>query len=364
MDQERAAWLGLASLADILGSRRLTQLIERTGSPVAAWGASASLLRELGCKPDTVTCAVEHRAAFDTAASQVIMERDHIELILQTDSRYPALLTTIPDAPIALFVRGDATLLASRAIAFVGTRKCTQYGEIATRRIVEPLARSGTTITSGLAYGIDAAAHRACLDAGGRTIAVLGTGIDRVSIYPAAHRALAEQIITHGGALVSEYVPGTEGLKMHFPARNRIVAGMSLGTVVVESPPTSGALITARFALDFGREVFAVPGPITSATSAGPHSMLKSGATPVTRAEDIIEALNLDALFSMSTPQSKTYDGLAGRILESIAATPIHIDELQNTVDAAPQDLASALTTLELDGVVRDVGGSKYIKVN
>ncbi|MDO8463149.1 MAG: DNA-processing protein DprA [bacterium] len=362
MDATLTSWIGLAALTDIIGSVRLWRLVERCGSPTAAWGARRADLEAVGMMPQTVANVLGARPTIDVPALAATMLAGGIVLIPRTDARYPALLKTIPDPPLVLFVRGAADALVTQQIAFVGTRRATDYGLAATRLLVGPLARSGLTITSGLALGIDGAAHRAALEVGGRTLAVLGTGIDDAAIYPRHHRGLARDILDAGGVLVSEYVPGTAGLKMHFPARNRIVAGLSMGTVVVECPRDSGALITARFALDFGREVFAVPGPITAEESRGPLAMLKSGATPITRAEDIVEALHLDQLFHPAARPAPHLTGLSARIVDALSHEPIHVDDLHAVVNAPAHELASCLTTLELDGVVRDVGGSRYVR--
>ncbi|MBI4142842.1 DNA-protecting protein DprA, partial [Candidatus Uhrbacteria bacterium] len=215
----------------------------------------------------------------------------------------------------------------------------------------------------GLAYGIDGYAHDATLRVSGRTIAVLGTGVDPASISPSAHRALAERIITSGGCVVSEYVPGTSGLPMHFPARNRIVAGTTVGTLVIEAPEDSGSLITAQFALDFGREVFTVPGPITSTMSDGTNALLKVGATPALAASDITDALHLDELLPPARAPLPERSGVAGRIIAALGSTGTPVDALCETLAIPAHELASALTTLELDGVVRDIGGGRYVRV-
>ncbi|MDO8622576.1 MAG: DNA-protecting protein DprA, partial [bacterium] len=228
--------------------------------------------------------------------------------------------------------------------------------------LVGPLSRAGLTIVSGLAYGIDAEAHRACLDAEGRTVAVLGTGIDAASVYPPGNRALSEEIIARGGCLVSEYAPGTAGIPMHFPARNRIVAAITIGVIAVEAPEDSGALITTRFALDFGREVFVVPGPITSTMSAGTNALLKVGATPVTSAADIIDALHLEELLPPPPKRATPAGALAARVYGVLNTTPTHIDDLRNQLNVPTPELAHTLTSLELDGAVRDIGGGRYIR--
>ncbi len=205
---------------------------------------------------------------------------------------YPGLLKEIYDPPQTLYVNGPLKVKEKYPLAVVGTRKVSLYGQKITRSLVKALAKAGFTIISGLALGVDGIAHQAALDVGGKTIAVLGSGLD--IIYPSSHQQLAKNIIKSNGVIVSEYEPKTRPSKWTFPARNRIVAGMSLGTLVIEAPKKSGALITARFALEQGREVFAVPGSVYNENSAGCNLLIKMGAKPVTKPEDILEAFNLN----------------------------------------------------------------------
>lgn len=355
-------WLGLAALVDDVGAKNLQRLIAATGSADAAWGADRGCLERAGVSPRAAERFLEIRSSIDVAAIAATADRHAITVIPWGDPRYPTLLTQIPDPPIALFVCGDPARLSDRSLAVVGTRTATVAGRSAAEVLVAPLARAGLTITSGLAYGIDATAHTATIRASGHTIAVLGTGIDDASIYPPGNRQLARTIIESGGCLVTEFVPGTPGLPMHFPARNRIIAGLTVGTLVIEAPEASGALITARFALDFGRDVFAVPGAITNPMSAGVNALLKSGATPVTTAADIIDALHLEELLPPTPKRPTTATGVPGRILEALGHEPLHLEELRDRLDIVAQELASALTSLELDGAVRDVGGGRYIR--
>jgi len=361
---EIAGWLGLAALVDDVGAKNLHRLIATTGGADTAWAADRAALTRAGVSPRAAERFLELRPGINVAAIAATVEHERITLIPWGDSRYPKLLTQIPDPPICLFVRGDASLLSERAIAIVGTRKATTYGRAATEVLIPPLVRAGLAITSGLAYGIDAYTHAACLRASGRTVAVLGTGVDGASLYPPGNRSLAQQIIAQHGCLVSEFVPGTPGLPLHFPARNRIIAGLTVGCLVIEAPEDSGALITARFALDFGREVFALPGPITSTMSVGTNALLKSGATPVTAAADIIDALHLEELLPPAPKHRATAMGLPGRILEALSSAPIHVDALCEQLTIPSHELTSALTSLELDGAVRDIGSSRYIRVS
>jgi DNA processing protein len=359
--QERTALLCLAAAADHVGSRKTWRLFTESASAIDAWHADRAELQRAGFTPNNIDRWMDQHRHVDGPALEAVLDRWNIEMLVRSREHYPPLLAAIPDPPFALFVRGSRDALSSESIGFVGTRRATSYGTLATQMLVQPLAAAGVTITSGLAYGIDAIAHRTTLEAQGRTVAVLGTGVDPASIYPSRHRSLADAIVELGGAVVSEYLPGTSGIPMHFPARNRIIAGLSHGVVVVEAPIKSGALITARFALDFGREVFAVPGPITSPNHEGVHMLLAHGATPATTAASIAEALELGELLR-SPADTPCYDGLAAQILDALDHDPLHITALLDAVDAGAAELSRALTSLELDGAVRDIGGSRYVR--
>jgi len=266
---------------------------------------------------------------------------------------FPPLLAEIHDPPPGLFVRGagDWDLLARPSVAIVGARSCSPYGSQVTRAGARELAAAGLVVVSGLARGIDGEAHRGALEAaGGLTIAVLGCGIDRD--YPASHRELAARI-TERGLIVSEYAPGVEPAPWRFPARNRIVAGIARATVVVEARERSGALITADFALEQGREVFAVPGEITSALSAGANALLALGACPYTSSHDVLEALGVDA---PSVPAIEL-GADAALVLERLREVAAGADELQHSTGLDAGALAAALTELELVGAAAQEGG-------
>lgn len=270
-----------------------------------------------------------------------------IRRLARGDPEFPPLLAAIPDPPACLWLRGDAPadVLARVCAAVVGARACSAYGRAVARSLGRTLAGAGVVVVSGLARGIDGEAHRGALEAGGLTVAVLGCGIDRD--YPAAHAELARRIVDGGGLVVSEYEAGVEPAPWRFPARNRIIAGLCAAAVVVEARERSGALITADFALEDGREVLVVPGEITSALSAGTNALLRLGATPVTRGEDVLEALGVEP----SPPDAQRVDGAAGAVLEALrgAATA---DELVRLTGLDPGAVAGALVELELAGRV------------
>jgi DNA processing protein len=265
---------------------------------------------------------------------------------------YPPLLRAIPDPPAVLWLRGEAPpeLLERPSVAIVGARACSSYGRSVARTLGRELASAGLVVVSGMARGIDSEAHRGALEAEGITVAVLGCGIDRD--YPAAHRDLANRIVERG-LIVSEYEAGVEPAPWRFPARNRIIAGLCTATVVVEARERSGALITADFALEDGREVMVVPGEITSAVSAGSNALLRLGATPVTAVADVLEAYGIEIVTKRAEPPG----GLAGALLERLALSPASIDELARLSGVAPGDIAAALIELELAGRISEGEG-------
>jgi DNA processing protein len=292
------------------------------------------------------------KAGFDARAELQRLAGLGFRFLARSAPGFPPLLHAIHDPPPGLFLRGeaDAALLARPAVAIVGARACSAYGRQIARSIGRELAAAGLVVVSGLARGVDAEAHRGALEASGATVAVLGCGIDRD--YPAANRELARQV-AETGLVVSEYAPGVEPAPWRFPARNRIVAGLCAATVVVEARERSGALITADFALEEGREVFAVPGEITSALSAGSNALLRLGATPLTSARDVLESYGL----AVSEPPELELGDAAAAVLERVRDGSSGADELSRVTGLAASELAVALTELELAGAVVEEEG-------
>jgi DNA processing protein len=289
-------------------------------------------------------------------------------LLRLDDPRYPDLLRQIPDPPPVLYVRGDPAALGNLQLAIVGSRNPTRGGLENARAFAAHLAGAGLTITSGLALGIDAAAHEGALAAGGTTIAVTGTGLDRV--YPARHRELAHRIAGQG-ALVSEFPPGTPPRPAHFPQRNRIISGLSLGTLVVEAARRSGSLVTARHALEQGREVFAIPGSIHNPLARGCHALIRQGAKLVETADDILEELG--ALAVAVTADATAPDAPAGageldpeyrRLLDALGHDPLPIDELVARSGLTAESVSSMLLILELQGYVAPEAGGRYARID
>jgi DNA processing protein len=258
-----------------------------------------------------------------------------------------------------LYFRGELLPTDDRSVAIVGTRRATPYGRQAAERIAAELAQAGVTVVSGLARGVDGAAHRAALEAGGRTIAVLGSGPD--VIYPAEHRRLAEQI-SESGAILSELPLGSKPDAQNFPARNRIVSGMTLGTLIIEAPLRSGALITATFAADQGREVFVVPGSIFAQTAEGTNALLRDGARLVRDGADILEDLGLGgATISVQMQSQLSLDENERRLLATLGKEVRHIDELAEAADLPTGAVSALMLTMELKGLVRNHGAQYYV---
>jgi DNA processing protein len=289
---------------------------------------------------------------FDERAYLRGLEPLGVRWLPRTDPTFPHGLAAIFDPPPGLFLRGAASpdLLDMPSVAVVGARSCSSYGRQAARMLGRELAAAGLMVVSGMARGIDGEAHRGALDAGGRTVAVLGCGIDRD--YPAVHRDLARQICEQG-LVVSEYAPGVEPAPWRFPARNRIIAGLAAVTVVVEARERSGALITADLALEEGREVFAVPGEITSGLSAGTNRLLTLGATPLTDADDVLRTFGIEQV-EAPTPD---VSGPAAEVLARLRDTPAGADELARETGLAAGALAAALSELEVSGLVVEAAG-------
>ncbi|MGQ0586323.1 MAG: DNA-processing protein DprA [Gammaproteobacteria bacterium] len=283
-------------------------------------------------------------------------------LIPWTDERYPALLREIAQPPAALFVDGDPSLLARRQLAIVGARSATRQGAETAEAFAAELARCGLAITSGLALGIDGAAHRGALAVGGATLAVCGTGLDRV--FPPRHRAQAREIAARG-ALVSEFPCGTPPLADHFPRRNRIISGLSLGVLVAEAAPRSGSLITARLAGEQGREVFAIPGSIHSPMSRGPHALIRQGAKLVESVHDILDELSAALGEGFARPRrpdapAPELDPARRRVLDAVGFEPTGFDRLIERLAMPVDALSAALLTLELDGLIAAAPGGAY----
>lgn len=298
------------------------------------------------------------------------LSSEQIQVLPYYSPDYPKLLKNTHSTPAVLFYRGNVSLLDQNCVAIVGSRKMASYGYSIMAQITQPLINAGVVIVSGLAYGADSEAHSQAIKNSGQTIAVLGSSINNASVYPRGHLRLAHNIIESGGLLLSEYPPDTPALKHHFLARNRIIAGISLGTVVMECKRQSGALITSQYALDFNRNVYAVPGPINSSLSAGPHYLIQEGAMLITSGHDIVQDLHLstieDGLKSSSSTTNKNYQHCNSlskseiTVLKYLQDQPATIDWLSTQTTMPIQELINTITQLELKGVIKDVGAQSF----
>jgi DNA processing protein len=343
-----------------VGPARLARLIERCGSVAQAWHADAFDLAAAGLDARSSAAFVSAQQRLDLDAELARLQRADVQVLTLEDPTYPALLREAPGAPPLIYVRGEVQASDSLAVAVVGTRTPTIYGREATLRIVSELAAAGITIVSGLALGIDAIAHTAALEAGGRTLAVLGSGVDQP--YPERNRRLAERIMQQG-ALISDYPLGTKPVAANFPPRNRIISGLSLGSLVIEAGLRSGALITVNFALEQGRDVFAVPGSIFSPQSAGPLQLIRDGALAVSSAADLLDAIQISTAHVQHEARNELpSDPVEMRLLELLSYTPQHTDELGRAAALSAGEAAATLALLELKGFARQAGPMQYVR--
>lgn len=355
-----APWVRLTRTG--LAARRLNALLESFGSPEAIFAAPP---RELGAAPGMTPQAAER--LLDPEAGQVegdlrLIERLGVHLLTRQDPDFPPLLRQIFDPPPVLYVRGTLGEGDRCAVAMVGSRRCSSYARLISDRLARDLVAAGVSVVSGLARGVDTAAHAGALGAGGRTVAVLGSGLGRV--YPPENRNLAVRI-AENGAVVSEFPMLAEPDAWHFPARNRIISGWCLGVCVVEAPVSSGALITAEFAMEQGRDVFAVPGPVNDPRSRGAHALIRDGACLVEDASDILSALGVltctaDPQLTLPDP-SLTED--EQHLLRLLGPQPRAMDDLIAESGAAAAQVSAALMLLELKGMARKVAGGSFVRV-
>jgi DNA processing protein len=362
------AWLTLSHAAGV-GPRTFSRLLEYFGEPIAVLAARSEALAAAGAGATAI--AGIRAARCHTIADAVLAwaQRAGAHVLIRSDWRYPPLLAQLPDAPAVLYIQGDPGLLSDPQLAVVGSRNPTVTGRETTRELARHLASCGLTITSGLAIGVDAAAHEGALE-GGRTIAVMGTGPDR--IYPAAHRSLARRIAERG-ALVSEFPPGYGPRGANFPRRNRIISGLSMGTLVTEAAPRSGSLITARYANEQGREVFAIPGSIHNPLARGCHALIRQGAKLVETAQDVLEELApmLSACLEpdprrapSDEPTSESrLDADYRLLLDAMGHDPVSPDELIRRTGLQAKGVASMLLLLELEGYVSSNAGGRYSRL-
>lgn len=363
--EDRYYWLAFSAFPGV-GPVRFKLLIDYFGSAKKAWEAKTNDLLKIKFGEVLTGKFDAFRKDFSITDYANKLKKEEVNFLILTDEKYPKLLREISDPPFVLYIKGKPSANSgdkwdiSRSIAVVGTRKITNYGREVTRLIVGELVASGLTIVSGLAIGVDSAAHEAAIEAAGRTIAVLGCGVDCCN--PRNNQFLYDKIVAGNGVVVSEMPLGHFALKGLFPARNRIISGLSLGVLVVEGAQDSGALITARNAGEQGREVFAVPGPITSSLSVGPAELIKKGAKLVTRASDILEELNIPTSSRLRGISKKVEDVTPEeeKLLKILENEDRHFDEIVRISAMETSKVGSLLSLMEIKGMVRNIGNNVY----
>ena len=358
IDSSLRAWLAL-SLTNGLGGEGARSLLKALGSPEAVFAASGATLKSI------VKAKVAAEIGKGIADAQIApaldwMENGNNHIVTLADAEYPQALLNIPDPPLLLYVKGLLNLLNQPALAVVGSRNATPQGINNAEAFSRSLSEAGLCVVSGLAHGVDAAAHRGALQGGGSSIAIVGTGLDR--IYPAANRDLAHALATDG-AIVSEFPLGTPPLAANFPRRNRIISGLSAGTLVVEASLQSGSLITARLALEQGRDVFAIPGSIHAPQSKGCHQLIKQGAKLVERAQDILEELGYLAIPETAAGAVSSMESEPA-LLAHLGFDPVALDTLIARCGLTMAELSAMLLTLELDGRICVLPGGQYQRIN
>ncbi|MBE3560282.1 MAG: DNA-protecting protein DprA [Ktedonobacteraceae bacterium] len=359
---ELAHWIAFNRVAGI-GPVRFKRLLDFfEGSAATAWQASSTALASAGLDQKTIDSFLRQRAAIVPLQELERLEHLRVRVITWKDENYPPLLRRIEYPPPVLYVCGSLTPDDLRyTIAIVGTRKMSSYGRLVTERFAGELATGGITIVSGLALGVDTTAHTAALDAGGRTLAVMASGLD--VMYPPRNHDLARRIVQSGqGALISAFPLGVKPESGNFPARNHLISGLSLGVLVTEAPPRSGALITANSALEQGREVFAVPGGIFSAGCAGVNKLIQDGAHPVTGVADILSSLNLYMVPQQAEARAILPENDEERtLLKVIGHEARHIDDIIREAGLPASTVSAALTVMELKGMLQQVGSMQYM---
>ncbi|MFA4937010.1 MAG: DNA-processing protein DprA [Patescibacteria group bacterium] len=351
-------WVAWSRLSKI-GPTRFALLRRAFATLEQAWQATAQQLKQIGFDDNLIQEIILHRQQTDIEKSWQEIKTLKLNVTTVADDQYPTLLKEISDPPPVIYWQGNWECVNSPALATVGARKITSYGQQVIAKIIPALAQAGICIVSGLAYGVDAACHQATLQASGKTIAVLASGLDQ--IYPSANRYLANKIIDAQGLLLTEHPPGVLPLRHHFPIRNRIIAGLARATLVIEAAQTSGALITAKQALEYNRDVFAIPGSILSEQSAGTNELIRLGATPVSQPEEILNSFNLTAASGAGPKRQLTE--MEATIINLIKNEPQHIDEIARLLHLPAGDITAKLSLLEIEGLVQNAGNQNFVSL-
>ncbi len=360
MVDPRMYWVGFNMVKGI-GAVRFKALLDGFGNAEAAWNASPEALMQVGLSPKIIESFQRVRKGVSLEQIWDRLQSLGVKVLTWDDEDYPRHLTEIDQPPPVLYVRGSLLPEDEWAVAIVGTRRVTSYGRQVAEEVATTLAQNGVTIVSGLARGVDSIAHQAAINAGGRTLAVLGNGVDLV--YPPENRRLATQIMEQG-ALVSDYALGIPPDGVNFPPRNRIISGLSMAVIIVEAGMTSGALITASFAAEQGRDVFAVPGNINAPQSQGTNRLIRDGAQPLLSPQDVLETLNLTMVTEHRAVRvALPADPVESRLYKLLSREPMHVDEIRAQADMPIETVSATLAMMELKGMVRQVGGMNYVAV-
>jgi len=361
MGEKLKYWVGFNKVPGI-GPIRLKQMMNAFEDIEVAWHASREELKAAGLGVKTTEELIRIRSSIDLDAELSQVQSRGYKVVSWDCEDYPVRLKEIESPPPALYVWGEFHPSDRWAVAIVGTRRMSPYGETVTAELATALAVNGITVVSGMAKGVDGIAHRYALASGGRTIAVLGSGLDQ--LYPAENRGLAKEISKHG-AVITDYALGTRPEGRNFPPRNRIISGLALVVVIIEAGESSGALITAHFAAEQGREVFAVPGNIHSRNSRGTNQLIRDGACPMLSVEDVLEALNFDVVKRQEViDQFVPEDDVERLVYDRLSSEPVHVDELRAQCGLPVSKINASLAMLELKGRVRQVGGMQYVRVS
>ena len=361
MEPDLKFWLGF-NLVKGIGPAKLRALLDYFGSIEQAWQATPMQLATIGIDRRTINSFIQTREKSDLDAALAEVEKANVRLVCWDSAEYPTYLRSTPTPPPVYYIKGDITEADKWAIAIVGTRRLTAYGRQLTREITSGLVKRGVTIVSGLARGIDSIAHETALDMGGRTIAILGSGLNH--IYPTENKGLAQRIMAGQGAVISEYPLNAQPEGKNFPPRNRIISGLSLGTVVIEAAQKSGALITAKFAQEQERTIYALPGNVNNVQSKGTNQLIQDGAKLITCAEDVLNDLNLHDVVEHQAVQLALPDSAEeAALLPHLMTQPVHVDDLSRSSGLPTALVSSTLTLMELKGVVEQVGGMQYVLV-
>lgn len=349
-----------------LGPQAMKAMVDFFPTTEAIWQASTEEIIRSGVGEKLAEKIVTERKNINPNKEWDAIKKENIQTLCISDEDYPSLLKEIYNPPYLIYTKGNKECLKMPMVAMVGSRKLTQYGQQVAYSFAKELARCGICVISGLAFGIDANCHRGALDAKGKTIAVLGNSIDQKSISPRSNYNLAQDIINNEGLLLSEFPTPTTGNKMTFPARNRIMAGISKGTLVVEAAQKSGSLITANYAIEFNREVFAVPGSIFSPQSEGCNNLIKSGAKITTSVSDVLcefNFLHMNYKENKNTQELEKLTNEEQKIYSKLSFDPTHIDRIAKLTKLETSTVNGLLSVLEIKGAVKNIGGQNYIKL-